>query len=337
MMVSKITYLLGAGASAGALPTVANLPGKLILFYKKISDQRNFKDLPDKSRGHIRLLQAKTWEVLQALVQNTEKWGENFSGFTEKDSTKIPVKHASVDTYAKRLFITNDEKLTDLKIVLTAFFEYEQSVNHIDIRYDHFLASIIPDYSKIFPDNVRVLTWNYDRQFELAYKPYQGDSAGLKIISKGLVKPTEGKKTPGFQIIKLNGMATCVDFKQHKIANSEAINAFARVAEVASDLLSNGLQSGISFAWEADQGEILQKAKEVIGETDILIVIGYSFPFFNRQIDREILKSVDLSTLYIQDYSPQGVKERFVALYGNGNVKTVAIEPGQFFIPNEFD
>ena len=44
----------------------------------------------------------------------------------------------------------------------------------------------------------------------------------------------------------------------------------------------------------------LQKAIEVAEQTDILIVIGYSFPIFNDPIDRTILGKMPVKEIYVQ-------------------------------------
>src|SRR5690606_6698650 len=53
-----------------------------------------------------------------------------------------------------------------------------------------------------------------------------------------------------------------------------------------------------------------------IKETNVLVIIGYSFPFFNREIDMTILNSINLNNLnavYIQDLYPEEVWTKFIA------------------------
>ena len=48
----------------------------------------------------------------------------------------------------------------------------------------------------------------------------------------------------------------------------------------------------LTFAWESQNHQrfsnSLELSKEIIKGSEILVVIGYSFPFFNREIDKEI-------------------------------------------------
>lgn len=67
----------------------------------------------------------------------------------------------------------------------------------------------------------------------------------------------------------------------------------------------------LSFAWEDETNDtkkiFLEKrmpiAKAIAEKTDILVVIGYSFPFFNRKIDDEIFKAMKqrLFKIYLRD------------------------------------
>ena len=59
---------------------------------------------------------------------------------------------------------------------------------------------------------------------------------------------------------------------------------------------------------------LLQKYKEHlfgnILDTRVLVIIGYTFPFFNREIDREIfLNMPNLEQIYIQDPCAESVKD----------------------------
>src|SRR5205085_5957769 len=101
--------------------------------------------------------------------------------------------HPSIDTFAKKLFLTNDEyNLRQLKLILSVYFLYEQSheaekdnffqyhekVRYsnlpVDPRYDFFMAALLkPSKPRpVLPDNLYIVSWNYDSQLEMAYHPY---------------------------------------------------------------------------------------------------------------------------------------------------------------------
>lgn len=92
----------------------------------------------------------------------------------------------------------------------------------------------------------------------------------------------------------------------------------------------------LSFAWEYSPNN--EKLKTILAknveDTEIVVVIGYSFPFFNREMDRYIFSKMGkLKKVYIQDINPEAVKQSIQAVLPNE--KKVFIEPirdcGQFF------
>lgn len=59
----------------------------------------------------------------------------------------------------------------------------------------------------------------------------------------------------------------------------------------------------INYAWENNDltNARRNRAKKIFSETDILIIIGYSFPPFNKEIDKELFNSLrkkDLEIIY---------------------------------------
>lgn len=71
----------------------------------------------------------------------------------------------------------------------------------------------------------------------------------------------------------------------------------------------------ISFAWENlnedysfKENEVLSNALSVAEKTEILVIIGYSFPIFNREIDRKIIEIMKIQKVYIQDKEPEKIK-----------------------------
>ncbi len=61
----------------------------------------------------------------------------------------------------------------------------------------------------------------------------------------------------------------------------------------------------LSFAWEKngskDTVEFLDNAERSVIGTQVLVIVGYSFPFFNREIDRRMLSKmgIDLEKIYV--------------------------------------
>ena len=84
----------------------------------------------------------------------------------------------------------------------------------------------------------------------------------------------------------------------------------------------------------------LERAKQIMKETNILIIIGYSFPAFNRAIDQALIKEfengADYKRVIYQD--PNANSDIVNSLFRNGekNVDLEKENKDQFYIPHEF-
>jgi hypothetical protein len=216
-MKRNVTYIFGAGASAFALPVVKFFNVRLNFFLQHL------QDLNEKESRLTEFI-----NIVKKILNESEK-------------------HSTIDTVAKKFFHQNDmEALKQLKRVLTVFFIYEQlseSVysnplndltndyldeknkeffsskrGKIDYRYDSFIASLLqPKQAEfIFPNEVSVITWNYDCQFELSYQRFhtvgfEEAQSLLNIFPQNLgsLNPINRERLRGnsFKILHLNGQA----------------------------------------------------------------------------------------------------------------------------------
>jgi hypothetical protein len=78
-------------------------------------------------------------------------------------------------------------------------------------------------------------------------------------------------------------------------------------------------------------------AKEIIRKASILTVIGYSFPDFNRFLDKEIFSEENLNKIYIQDPDAENIVQKLAGvnrnLEGKAEIQTTT---NNFKIPIEF-
>ena len=99
--MQQATYLLGAGASHKAIPTLSSFNSSITNFLLRLKN-----DIKDENTLSIL---TNNWIPLIQLAS----------------------QHASIDTFAKKLYLTNDvSSLWKLKIILSAYFIHEQSVEH---------------------------------------------------------------------------------------------------------------------------------------------------------------------------------------------------------------
>ncbi len=336
--MNKITYLFGAGASRHALPIVHEIPERI----KKLIDlleSEEFKLDDDSSFDDLKVIEHKTKRELQLELIESLKWM-----LLESE------KHASIDTFAKKLSIKGKYKeLNKLKNAMSVFFIFEQAINKPDFRYDTFFASLINNISNL-PKNVSILSWNYDYQFELSFSEYSDQQ---EINSNQYYLSVKSKfgspeSNQGFGIYKLNGTTgfhATGGFHHYEYASNlkvpikkEFVSQITRSFAAVTYL--NNLHSSLSFAWESENAEktIVAQAIENTKDTYSLVIIGYSFPFFNRTIDRQIIGNMaTLKRVYFQAPDAEIIKERFQALKDDltGVELITKFDTGQFLLPNE--
>lgn len=311
--MSKVVYLLGAGASYGkrdeehptlellktsngdwenigsyaniieGLPIVAELPGRMLYMREWLNGEIN-----NFSTNQIER------HFLENLIDDID--------WLYRESSR----HATIDTFAKKLYvIKRDEEYDRLKRIFTIYLMWEQMNLQTDIRYDSFFAAILGDVYDDFPKEVSIVSWNYDCQLELAYQEYCRLDSISRISKKlGVKDKALGIKqddSAGFNILKLNGCALIED--NHCILDPFFDTARTPIGRVLSLYKhSEGDRTLLSFAWEKMDDEYKAMISTQVSDTDTIVIIGYSFPFFNRKVDRFLFESMpNLKNIYIQD------------------------------------
>lgn len=351
--MANVTYLLGAGASKNSLPILNQFTSRLIKFKNKI------EQLPFNEIG------TELSEIKNQLLGDI--------------SIILPElkPHQTIDTYAKRLFLTNDRKLVQLKRILITFFLFEQTLEQypqenlikedkteaIDKRYDGFIASLIsPKVGNLsMPNNVNILTWNYDLQLELSLAKYQ---VNLKRVYENYnIYPFKRDIiTDKFSIVHLNGQALLSSKDQYgKSFIEEFINfsssnlsvCLGNALKIYQRLIDSDSSDTIerfSYAWESNRESkplIFKTAHDqfehIAEKTECLVLIGYSFPFVNRVYDKKlfenILKSKKLKSIYIQDPHSKNIESIISSTFlTNYPVKYFHDESvTHFWLPPEID
>ncbi|MBA2610525.1 MAG: hypothetical protein H0U95_01045 [Bacteroidetes bacterium] len=135
----------------------------------------------------------------------------------------------------------------------------------------------------------------------------------------------------------MSGNETKTFFERTKDKKS-ILNVFKEsLYTIDSPTISN--DKYFTFAWENDsisQGAI-SCAENILKETNILVIIGYSFPTFNDDIDKRLFKLLKESTnfkkIYFQD--PNANKEFLFTRFGipEEKIKIVEKNMNQFILP----
>lgn len=354
--MEKVVYLLGAGASYGvrdSKPESFKVQGILSAFKESYECPKIIEGLPIVSELSDRMLYvvSRLEEEMTNINYNSEGrdlYQKVIEGI--KWAQKESLRHATIDTFAKKLWVTDrtKENYNKLKQAISVFFTLEQHRNKVDKRYDSFFASIIKDAPVLLPENISILSWNYDCQLELAFAEYlQSNDLNhiqgvLKMFHKNIVY--DQVPTKGFNVIKLNG--TALLYNKAKNAFIDLFNTdkedsiLERIAVSAEDSIN--IKNTLSFAWEQMSDTFQQRIIDSISDATILVIIGYSFPYFNREIDKLIFNNLSkLKKVYIQDKSPDAIEESVRNLFTDYHrrVNNTVIEKktnlNQFFLPPE--
>ena len=312
-MQETILYLLGAGASCNALPLVKTFNAKLAEFADKVERY---------------VLNKESHPVRQDFVNDIRWLAREVS------------HHASVDTFAKKLFFLGDNKnLKRLKAILSTFLAVEQALNHVDLRYDSFLASVL-DFDHwnnlSFPDNLRMVTWNYDSQLE---KALYGFCEKDKLVTDYLsFNPNRFYRMNGCCGTPSPGSVLPIWFRSYE---PDDLTPLLQGLSLYKAYMAESNWPDISFAWERSERLGTELKMREFENVTTLIVIGYSFPYFNRKADQLLFKQIgNLQRVYLQcgdeDYSSvqAQLKKLIAPAIADGGVERIPYLD-RFYIPDE--
>ena len=301
-MDDEITYFFGAGASRHSMPLVDD-----------------FKE---------------RFDAFRSLVFQFEfKAKEDFRNICNDFSDQLEM-HASFDTYFKKLFHQDMEsEILRKKAILLLFFIYEHLYNPnqprkiripkkkgtLDPRYEALIAGLLqPQKKPEFYRRINFVTWNYDLNLLFALRNFFLPGSDLnRFIESNTVDDNHIKlENHGVNVFHLNGLIrhprlgtiTEISVSDLKSFMSGCIDEYF---DGKKELFALG--SGLSFSWEAlnqakKQGkgypDYVKNAQKAIHNSKYIIIIGYSFPFYNRQIDTYLLNNDTLRNKFVTIQDP---------------------------------
>lgn len=349
--MANITFLLGAGASINALPITSEIPIHLGI-------------MADYIEQYFQNPQAFSY------VSDIRELRSHLSEFNTIDNyARVLFQHKAVN---------NRKELKKLKSVLCGLFLFEQlkkkneiikkydnisseEINRIkrtvDFRYKSFFAKVL-DNDKL-ADEINVISWNYDIQLEIGLESNLGFNYD-ELESSCQIYPhpscnINDQNMPQIglilnnapKVVKLNGTAGLF------VKDSSFQNIYLNQHEYFDDRLDvlldihkecdryNHYLPFLKFAWERDeQGTAaINYASSIISQTHILVVIGYSFPDFNRPIDQKVFSQNHIEEVFVQmpEEDFETVKYNMRSSLGRLAEKAVHVKNlREFFIPSEF-
>jgi len=383
-MSSKYTtYLLGAGASAEVIPIYSfrnNNQNNNKTFSEDIILQLEEFSKSCRSYGNdgIRKKHRENNVKANPEIKELTQLYENLNLDIKWLKNELP-KHKTIDTLAKRFTLLNeDQSLNKLKALISLYFLCKQIPDNYDKRYDSFYASILEknesnNLSKInskvkLPETIKIISWNYDYQFEIAFNNYCGYTGSekrnlvslqndLKIFPSINLNNNKIDFSENVNIVKLNGTAAYFTDNEENIQpfaenisanNMDIDNIFKNLNNYKIASSSKKSNQVFNFAWDNNfiTQHALKLAGNILSNTETLIIVGYSFPYFNREIDEKLFDSIDKSgirKIIIQDKSPESIKQNILSrtkkldsFLNNEKSNYITEYVDQFILPGDF-
>lgn len=323
-MQHHLTYLFGAGASAGVLPVDNQLTTELIAFLERC---HAFVGTSEEKGYLENFINAHSWLLEDFQYQK------------------------SLDVIAKK-YASNDYKLFQIKTLIWFYFSAHAGKGRLNSRYPSLLLRLSSGNNEKapVPDNVSFLTWNYDLQLEEAYSNLKNvrldktpehfySFPGIKFLRNDYQR---NRSYPShYQFIHLNGTAGYyypTGIKKNPFYcdyDSETQNGIDQLARFyAQELCTNrsikdSIKDSLSFSWEDTPlvNEIKTAAVRLAEKITHLYIIGYSLPDLNKGFDYDFftamknLKHITIQDLGNAERTLKILKERYPSLMNSVTVE----------------
>ncbi|PCJ89414.1 MAG: hypothetical protein COA57_02110 [Flavobacteriales bacterium] len=311
----NITFFLGAGASYNACPILEHQGKKMI----RLATLYLPKEKADFTKG-----KPKDLNDYEDILWDIGCFGNKALEYGTIDiyAKKLDLNGSSPELHrlkqAVSVFLTVWQLTSDEG--LKGFYhdsekphvsDPNRQYDFIDKRYMELMASALvrADNGHIkLRSNIRFVTWNYDLQLESAYKSFCPDDQSWDDISETLNFRLKESGNEDLEICHLNGYHGFYSIpnsdrpqNEHHIMDRTDQTSVHEILE-AIGFVSTSSKRGtlhfdnhINYAWEQNQQaqEIRKRAIEIFRQTNFLIIIGYSFPNFNKEIDQQLFSALD--------------------------------------------
>ena len=340
-MNNSLTYILGAGASFQSIPIVTTFPQRFSSFIESVNNFANQNTENYTYQKSLRNL-AVVGGVLLKEFQN----------------------HQSFDTFFKKLYHTQDEKKIKLyKKILNLYFIWEHTKPgdnvtvldknnftkqaNVDKRYDALIAGLLQPIKgdkKLFC-KTNFITWNYDLNLLSSIKNYFFPEITFAEMLANIRKDeTVWKINDQLSILNMNGIFYSSVFDNvQKLpqTNSETLFESKLSEDYLEDKMDDRDAESIRFAWELENIiDVTSAAQQMIKFSKNIVVIGYTFPLYNRLVDFEYLfpDNVNQKRLFIQDPNAIELKEDFIEFFSLEGIRhsiTPKTSCNHFFVPKD--
>jgi hypothetical protein len=259
----------------------------------------------------------------------------------------------SIDTLAKRYSDQRSAKdYIEYKIFLVVLFNYfhytkktnegiDYFSNELEGRYENLVRSInhfglVSHYPYHIPQIFSFISWNYDFQLEQTIERDKKQN----IINHSL--PKQYENTLGVEIKNLNG-SSFIPEESLELGVEGSVSILEMMINIYVKLKNAPKTNPLKFAWEPDESPHNVKYLQYHAkETKYVVVIGYSFPTFNRDVDNAFFHNLKPGTkVFTQgyDYADSQRIERYLRQIFSKEPFHLTITPVEspyFYVPAEY-
>ncbi len=350
-----ITYLFGAGASYNAIPVVKGMDSRIqamFLYFEsyfKIVVNEDIVNLSNEIRENYSIdtlarkffLKGRNKDLikLKSLLSAYILWEQIVK--PEDNSVAIHIDKVNIrqDSYllhTNRFNYRIKGNLRNRNSFLNSLNDEDEIIKNYDYRYESFFSAIA-EGQHLLDSKYNFISWNYDNQVEIALS---------RIFN--FHKHDESSRNREMHTIldnrfyKLNGSAGISNFDFEPLSRFAQEDKKHNLEGISSFLNGNDkeFENRIYFAWEYPREFERHRCKDIIVNTEILVIIGYSFPQYNRKIDSEIFNCINekkIKKIIVQDTSQNvsNIVQRIEAILPHGiNVKPIPYTDLElFYIP----
>ncbi len=271
----KLVYILGAGASAQAIPTYKDFNKYLKRYSNMLSHlligQSNPLDGNLVNPDYISL-----HTIIQSLTRECAYYGtaDTLAVAYRQDISTLNSLKALISTF---IYYQHFELKNDIKNLMFTNFKgnLTQYGNQIDRRYVRFWASLLGGTKDKLPDSIKFVCWNYDFQIKAALHHFTNDTTQISnYISSN--------------VVFLNGSCLLDPLEDYHHPTTLSPQHLDKIIHQ----LQNPESTGIKFSWEEGSSSVADAVK-LLKEADAAVFIGYSFPDYNRSVDIKLLEALN--------------------------------------------
>ncbi len=317
--MKRVTYILGAGASYLSMPLLADMKTRMKI-YSDFIFQLKSEDKIKHEAVNVYLNDLN--ELIRNIDQSTsiDNYAKELFNSNEKEKlNKLKLilsgyflfEQVEKEQYSFRRFENQNQMEFDRN---TTYYNNEivRSIKlTFDGRYRTFLNHFFSQSTKQLPPEINIVSWNYDLQIEGTFCR-ANNYCSLELAQTDLnISPSKAfkKNSEASHIIKLNGTAGV--YSEGSLESQKFGNLITGFKDDILSVIKNNInliynysvKPSVTFAFEHnDETNENQKiAKELIKFSDIVIIIGYSFPTMNNNTDRHIFSEArNAERLFLQ-------------------------------------